>query len=117
MEVCNVKKTKEEKRMEDDIKRLQEMGVKDIEMVTVEIPSGQKLKAGETRTYTTLKADYMLSNGGELDGVSGIKFEMVREDIGLVVSLVELDIGKMTILRDLLTHIIDHKISKGGMYQ
>ena len=106
-----------EKDMKKVLKELEEKGVKDIEEITIEIPEGTPLKEGETRTYIHVKADYMLPTGGTLDNVPGVKFEMVREDIGLVTQVIITDPKVLGSLKDLLTQVIFEQVSGTGMYQ
>ena len=59
----------------------------------------------------------MLPTGGTLDNVPGVKFEMVREDIGLVTQVIITDPKVLGSLKDLLTQVIFEQVSGTGMYQ
>lgn len=102
--------------MEVLAKELKERGANDIELIDVEIPEGTQLKEGETRTYIHVKGDYMLPTGGTMNGTPGVKFEIIREDVGLVTEVIVIDGPALQNLRDILIHVINEQVNKTGMY-
>lgn len=95
---------------------LKKNNVDGIEVITVEIPNGTPLKEGQTREYIHMKVDYMVPTAGEMDGMPGVKFEMIREDIGLVTQVIVTDGNALSALKETLTHVISEQIRRGGMH-
>lgn len=88
---------------------LEKIGAKGTEITPVTAPSDTPNIPDETREYLLIHSDYMVSMPGKMDNKSGIKFEMVREDLGIVVRLIEVDVQNMIALRDTLDKVISEE--------
>lgn len=96
---------------------LTKAGMPNIEMTTISALPDSPVSTDKTRDYLVIQSDYMLSMSGTLNNEPSMKFELIREDIGLVIRLVEMSIENMISLRNLLSEVIAKQSEMDVMYR